>query len=153
MCMAKCLAALRRRCTRGPQRSSRYDDAGHPQSRTHSPHGEAHGGHEARLGGHRLVRRCEGRPRSDASTASGCRSGPSTIPRPGAKVPGRHKGHVQLDCGISTGPRRAAARSLSLRTQAKCQQQPRGAARCWHQITTVSPRSLRCIPSQVCLNF
>jgi len=67
--MAKCLAALRRRCTRGPQWRYRYDDAGHSQSRTHSPHGEAHGAHEARLEGHRLVRRCEGRPRSDAGAS------------------------------------------------------------------------------------
>ena len=46
-------------CTRGQQQRCRYDDAGHSQSRTHSPHGEAHSGHEARLGGHRLVRRCD----------------------------------------------------------------------------------------------
>ena len=74
---------LRQRCqcTR-PQRRCRYDDAGHSQSRTHSPRGEAHGAHEARLGGHRLVRRCEGRPRSDASASLGARPGAGTRSRP-----------------------------------------------------------------------
>ena len=111
--MAKCFAALRRRCTRGPQRRCRYDDAGHSQSRRHNPHGEAHGGYEARLGGHRLVRRCEGRPRSDASASLGARPGAGTRSRT-----------TMSPCGVASCSHPRHSHSIA------CEGAPRGSACC-----------------------